>query len=195
MISFIGNKPALQIGPYQVVDYDLAWLDLAMKRALVAVEFEDFPFIDDIREGVSEYLETYCPLQLLPLEVLYDRVREMLRLIGCAHIAEHLETLAPPVKVSLVKMAREAGNGFELAFFASLRAELNELRLAKVEEIKIFGARDSAMILRGAAKWNKNCESLLHEINQFLETWKIELPNKVRPVLFDISPQSVSGTK
>ena len=49
MISLIGNRPALQIGRYQVIDYDTAWLDDALKRAALAAEHEDFPFIADIR--------------------------------------------------------------------------------------------------------------------------------------------------
>ncbi|RYD61291.1 MAG: hypothetical protein EOP83_17385, partial [Verrucomicrobiaceae bacterium] len=100
MISLIGNRPALQIGRYQVIDYDTAWLDDALRRAATAAEHEDFPFIADIRAGIVQYLETKCPLKLLHLEDLFDRMRKMLVKIGCERIAEKLEPLAPPVTVS-----------------------------------------------------------------------------------------------
>ena len=51
MISLIGNRPAIQIGRYQVIDYDTAWLDDALYRAAVAAEHEDFPFVAEIRSG------------------------------------------------------------------------------------------------------------------------------------------------
>ncbi len=171
MISLIGNRPALQVGRYQVIEYDTAWLDVALKRAATAAEHEDFPFIPDIRSGIVQYLETKCPLKLLHLEDLFDRMRKMLIKIGCERIAEKLEPLAPPVTVSVVRAAIEAGNGFELAFFETLRTELSELRMAGAEEIHFIGLRESSLILRGTAKWNKHCESLLCEIEAFLKAW------------------------
>ena len=171
MISLIGNRPALQIGRYQVIDYDTAWLDDALRRAARAADHEDFPFVEDIRSGVVKYLETKCPLKLLHLEDLYDRMRRMLVKIGCQRIAEKLEPLAPPVTVSLVRAAMEAGNGFELAFFETLRAELGDLRAAGAEEIRFIGLRESTLILRGTSKWGKHCECLLSEIEAFLRNW------------------------
>ncbi len=171
MISLIGNRPALQIGRYQVIDYDTAWLDAALKRAAEAAEHEDFPYLEDIRSGVVQYLETKCPLKLLHLEDLFDRMRTMLVKIGCEQIAEKLEPLAPPVTVSLVRAAMDAGNGFELAFFETLRSDLAELRSVGAEEIRFTGLRESSLILRGAAQWNKHCQSLLCEIEAFLQAW------------------------
>ncbi len=171
MISLIGNRPALQIGCCQVIDYDTAWLDDALRRAALAANREDFPFVADIRGGIVKYLETKCPLKLLPLEVLYDRVRRMLVKIGCAPIAANLKQLAPPVVVSLVRPALEAGNGFELAFFSTLSAELHELRAAGAEDIRFTGLRECSLILRGSSKWNKHCESILTEIQAFLGNW------------------------
>jgi hypothetical protein len=171
VIALIGNRPALQIGRHQVIDYDTSWLDSALHRAALAAEHEDFPFVADIRSGIVQYLETKCPLKLLPLDELYERMRRMLVRIGCEKIAEKLEPLAPPVTVSLVRAAMEAGNGFELAFFEMLRSELCDLRAAGAEEIRFTGLRESAMILRGAAKWNKQCQALLTEIEAFLHNW------------------------
>ena len=174
MISLIGNRPALQIGCYQVIEYDTDWLDDALRRAACAANHADFPFVADIRGGIVKYLETKCPLNLLPLEDLYDRMRRMLVKIGCEFIAEKLEPLAPPLTVSLVRAASEAGNGFELAFFATLGSELRDLRTAGAEEIHFIGLRESTLILRGSTKWNKPCENLLAEIRAFLQDWHRE---------------------
>jgi hypothetical protein len=171
LISLIGNRPALQIGSHQVLDYDTSWLDVALERAAAAAEHEDFPFIGEIRGGIVEYLESRCPLKLLALEELFDRVKRMLRAIGCERIAEHLKPVAPPLTVSLVATAMAAGNGFELAFFESLRGELEELRALGVEEIHFTGIRESARILRGTSRWNRQCEALLAEIEHFLRVW------------------------
>jgi hypothetical protein len=54
----IGNRPAIQIGPYQVVDYDVAWLDDALRRAAAKADLNDFPLLGEIRAAVMLYLET-----------------------------------------------------------------------------------------------------------------------------------------
>jgi hypothetical protein len=170
VISFIGNRPALQIGSYQVLDYDTVWLEDALRRAAHAADHADFPLIAEIRNGVELYLENQCSLRLLRLGDLFDRMRRMLIKIGCDRIAEKLEPLAPPLTISLVDAARSAGNGFELAFFETVRAELTQLREAGAEDIRFTGLRESTMILRGNSKWTRQCESLHTEIAAFLES-------------------------
>jgi hypothetical protein len=182
LISLIGNRPALQIGRYQVIDYDTAWLDDALKRAATAAEQQDFPFIEDIRSGVVQYLETKCPLRVLLLEDLFDRIRKMLVKIGCERIAEKLQPLAPPLTVSLIRAAMEAGNGFELAFFKTLRIDLVGLRAAGAEEIHFTGMRESSLILRGVVQWNPHCESLFCEIEEYLKAWNRDQPVRNLPL-------------
>lgn len=168
MISYIGNRPALQIGTHQVFDYDTIWLEDALRRAARAADHGDFPLISEIRNGVELYLESQCSLRLLQLEDLFERMRKMLVKIGCERIAEKLEPLAPPLTVSLVAAARSAGNGFELAFFETMRAELSQLREAGAEDIRFSGLRECAMILRGKSKWSRQCDAMLAEITAFL---------------------------
>ena len=182
VISLIGNRPALQIGRYQVIDYDTAWLDDALERAATAAGQEDFPFVEDIRSGVIQYLETKCPLKVLLLEDLFDRMRKMLVKIGCERIAEKLQPLAPPLTVSLIRAAMEAGNGFELAFFETLRIDLVELRAAGAEEVHFTGLRESALILRGVAQWNAHCQNLLCEIEEYLKAWNRDQPVRILPL-------------
>jgi len=182
VISFIGNRPALQIGRYQVIDYDTAWLDDALRRAALAADHADFPFIEEIRSGIVQYLETKCPLQLLQLDDLYARLRKMLVKIGCSPIAENLVPLAPPVTLSLVRAALEAGNGFELAFYESLRDALVNLRNAGAEEIRFVGLRECVLILRGTRQWDKACDALQQEIQSSLAIWNRDQAAVPRPL-------------
>lgn len=171
MISFIGNRPALQIGRHQVIDYDTAWLDSALLRAAKAADQQDFPFVPEIRSGIVQYLENGCSLKLMRLQDLFERMRKLLVKIGCQHIAEHLRPLAPPLTISLIHAATAAGSGYELAFFETLRAELDDLRQHGAEEIHFTDLRESVLILRSTAKWDKRCEAVLKEIEAFLAPW------------------------
>lgn len=168
MISLIGTRPALVVGRHRILRYDTLWLGAAVRRAAAAAGRRDFPFADDIRLGIEKYLDGSCPHPQLELEELFSRVRQLLSRIGCESVAAHLRTVAPPITLSLAHYALEAGNGFELAFFARLKAELAGLREVGAEEIRFTGLREAAQALCGAATWNPACDALLLEIHQFL---------------------------
>lgn len=170
MICIVGNRPVLQVGRQQVTGYGTEWLRQAIIRGAEAAEREDFPFIDDLMAGIIHYLEHKCPLRVLTIEDLYARVKRMLERIGCEAIAESLPTLAPPVTISLERAAREAGNGFELAFFHQIHDEIEDLRVHGVEELRFTGTRDCVKLLRGVENWNNPCERLHQEIITFLTT-------------------------
>lgn len=186
LIALIGNRPAIQIGNYRVDNYDTSWLGAALRRAATAADREDFPMLDEIRQGIEEYLESHCTQKQLSLVSLYDRVRKMLERIGCQIIAEKLEPLAPPITLSLKAAAHNAGNGFELAFFEFLRNELSTLRSAGAEEIHFVDLRESVQLLRNAEKWNKSCDHLMAEIRDFLEALNNDKAAKHRKLRFDL---------
>ena len=48
------------------------------------------------------------------------------------------------------------------------------MRAAGAAEIRFTGLRESSLILRGCAKWNKHCEKLQGEIEAFLNGWLSE---------------------
>jgi len=170
MICIVGNRPVLQIGRHQVTGYDTSWLREAIVRGATAAEREDFPFIEDLLEGILHYLEHKCSLRVLTIEELHTRVRRMLERIGCEAIARTLPLLAPPVTLSLARAAREAGNGFELAFFNKIHDEIEDLKMHGVEELNFTGTRDCVKLLRGVKRWTTPCEQLHEEIITFLTT-------------------------
>lgn len=189
MISLIGTRPAIQVGRHQVIQYDTSWLGVALRRAASAADRHDFPFVDEIRLGIEHYLENKCPLRLLPLADLYERMRHMLVRIGCETIADKLEPLAPPVTLSLVRFAREAGNGFELAFFSRLRDELAHLRDCGAEDVRFTGLREAAQLLNGGEKWDRRCDLVLAEIRNFLGSLDREHRHFRRPLRLQVDSE------
>lgn len=177
MICLAGNLPALQVGNQQVAGYDAVWIEEALSRAAVACNRHDFPFIDDIRDGILHYLENRCPLRVFALEDLFERMRVMLRKIGCHAIADHLTPLAPPVTVSLVGWAREAGNGYELEFFRLLSEEIDLLKQAGAEAIRFCHLDECVTLLTsGKGRRSKQLagEQLCAEIQAFLKRFQME---------------------
>jgi len=173
MICLSGNLPVLQIGNHQVVGYDTAWIDESLRRAAASSDRLDFPFIDDIRDGILHYLEHRCSLRILPIENLYRRMRSMLNRLGCSAIADNLQILSPPVTVSLARSARQAGNGFELLFFTELGRDIEDLMANGVESIRFCDIEECARVLKGHKNMTKACNQLAGEIVQFLTYYRV----------------------
>ncbi len=169
MICLAENLPPLQIGHQQVAGYGTGWIDESLIRAAEACNHRDFPFIDDIRNGILHYLENRCPLRVFPLEELFERMRIMLRRIGFESIAEQLKPLAPPVTVSLIGPARSAGNGYELIFFRLLSEEIQLLRASGAESIRFCDLRECVEILSCGKEKSPTCQQLIAEIIAFLD--------------------------
>jgi len=178
----------LQVGRHQVVGYDTAWIDEALSRAADRCNRHDFPFIDDIRDGVLHYLEHRCSLRVLPLGDLFLRMESMLQKIGCDAIATHLHPVAPPVTISLARFAREAGNGFELVFFCLLTEDLHDLADHGAELVRFKDIDESAMILRGKKTITKDCKKLAAEIRDFVRTFHTDHGTPDRHLFLTLDP-------
>jgi len=169
MICIAGNMPVIQVGDYQVTNYDTLWIRKAIQTAAERAQQSEFDFIDDIYEGVIYYLEHQCSLRLLQIEDLYERIRHMLRRIGCENIAQSLEIEAPAVTISLEKAAVEAGNGYELAFYQILQQQMRDLKKIGAQEVFFAHIRESILVLKQTQEWTEECEYLEQDMMLWLK--------------------------
>ena len=98
MIAFKNKRPLLQTGHCVISDYDREWLESVLQQAADAAGVR-LPFREEIARAILLYLEEKCPLHAVPLEYLFQRIRNMLCQAGLPRIAEHLRLQTPPVVV------------------------------------------------------------------------------------------------
>lgn len=168
MISLPQRQPLLSIGDLPLSPCDGEWLQARIEEAAQAAGRGDFWLARDIACGIMLYLEKDFVGTVIALPNLLERVRMLLEKLDCADVAAHLDSSPPPMHFWLPQIAEEAGNGFELAFFSSLRARLEACTAHGVREVRLSGLRPCVQHLRGAAKWRKDCESLATEILYFI---------------------------
>ena len=79
-------------------------------------------------------------------------------------------TLAPdrPRETDLRRLACEAGSGFELTFFARLRAELRIMLAQSPRLARFHGLRGCVKQLAGAQRWNLRCQQINDQIVDYL---------------------------
>lgn len=88
-----------------------------------------------------------------------------------------LETTdSPRVEESdLERLAKRAGDGSELFFFAYLRDELKRTLQAGPRLVRFHGLRECAMLLAGTHRWNRRAQAISDQIVEFLRTcWTVD---------------------
>ena len=169
MICIAGHMPVIQVGDYQVTNYDTFWIRRAIQNAANRANHPQFAFVDDVYEGIVYYLENKCPLRLLQLEALFDRIRHTLKRIGCEVIANALKVEAPAVTISLERAAIDAANGFELAFYQILQTEMSNLKKLGAQEVFFGDIKESILVLRQTKEWTEDCAQLENDIMLWLK--------------------------
>ena len=73
----------------------------------------------------------------------------------------------PLARISLVEIAQQAGNGFELAFFAALDLRLREVVRAGGSYCELHSLGRCVKMLRQRRHWSSACDDLRAEIVAF----------------------------
>ena len=161
--------PLLRIGAKEVTHYEKEWLEEAIKRAARDAGHEKWWFASDIAKGMIIYLQKRFPRNTITLEEVFDKIAKTLITIGFTDIAEKLVPTPPPLRISLIDIARQAGTGYELVFFNLLREKLAEVQDFGAERIECADLDECVLHLRGRAKWTRSCDQLKYEIVDFVQ--------------------------
>lgn len=167
MIAFRDNLPLVELATGQTVAFERGWLVRSLTRAGRKAGFANWWLAEHVAESVTEYLRTRGDLTVLPVEQLTKTVQSVLQVIGYAEIGEHFEAGRPVAQISLVELARQAGSGYELAFFEMLGRRIQGLVHEEHCDFELFGLEPCVKLLRARKAWSRDCDALRAEIVSF----------------------------
>ena len=130
-----------------------------MRSLVQAAQKAGYPqwwLAEQVAESVTCYLRSRFDDPVVALPKLTKAVQAVLQVIGYAEVAKHFVPGPPPVKISLPEIVREAGPGYELAFFGLFGGR--SIVRSRSERL-IANFSDGA--LRAAIAWQKNLEPRL----------------------------------
>jgi hypothetical protein len=167
MISLKDNLPVIQLPSGQVIALECEWLVRSLVQAASRAGYAKWWLASHVARSVTDYLHDQKELNVLPVDQLTTAVQSVLQVIGYAEIGRHFVPAAPRVQVSLVELAREAGTGYELAFFDMLGRRIQELCREKSSCFELLGLEPCVKLLRARKSWSRDCEVLRAEIVSF----------------------------
>lgn len=167
MIAFRDNLPLIELPNGQAVAFEQDWLVRSLARAALKAGYANWWLAEHVAESVAEYLRGQRDLNVLPVGQLSKAVCSALEVIGYREVARCFEAGRPRVRVSLVEIARDAGAGYELAFFDKLGRVIRVLLEERVFDFELLGLEECVKILQSRKVWNRECDALQIEIISF----------------------------
>jgi hypothetical protein len=167
MIAFKDGLPVIQMANGQAVAFERDWLVRSLATAAERAGYGKWWLAEHVAESVTSYLRDQKEITVLPVDQLTTAVRSVLQVIGYGEVGQYFEPGPPEVRVSLVELAREAGDGYELAFFAQLHRCLRQLMEAESPHFELLGLEPCVKLLRARKVWCRDCDALRAEIVNF----------------------------
>ena len=180
MIAFRDDLPLIVLGNRRAVAFDSGWLTRALVVAAHQAGYPNWWLAPHVAESVQSWLKTLTGRTVMPVADFTRAVREALKAIGFARIADTFEAASPFARISLTELAQQAGNGFELAFFDTLHRRLREVLKAGGSYCELHGLEQCVKVLRQRRNWNRSCDELRAEIVAFARDQTIHACVRVR---------------
>lgn len=168
MIAFPDNLPLIALANGRVVVFEQEWLCRALGVAANRAGHPKWWLASHVAKSVQVWLEHLGEdSPTVPVALLTRAVRSALQSIGYAEIGDHFEAVAPFSRISLVEVAEQAGDGFELAFFTGLGERLREVLEMGGSYCELHGLEPCVKKLRRKRAWGRDCAVLRAEIVNF----------------------------
>jgi hypothetical protein len=168
MVAFKEEFPYLRCDSGQLFEFNRDWLHAAINRAADRAGYPSWWLTDHVTESIAFYLHLRNDENVVAFSQLEQTVQYVLKMIGYKEIIPYFEPAPPPISISLLDIAHEAGAGYELAFFDILEKRINALLETGVDNLKIFTLQKCVKHLRGVKTWTRACDALREEIVCFI---------------------------
>jgi len=186
MIALRDSLPLVRFHDGSVMNFERSWLSTALVRAAETAGYKKWWLADHVTESVTTYLEQDISDNVVTICRIERAVQSVLQVIGYSDVAKHFRTMPPPVRISLVEIARDAGEGYELLFFELLRARLRGVILSETQQVEICDLHRCVKLLRSAKNWRRDCSGLRGEIVSFVRG-ELDLSNRAHDLNLQLS--------
>lgn len=176
MIALADGMPLVELNGGRVVAFQSTWIARALVRAAMKAGYQKWWLAGYVTETVAQYLATHYEGTAVSVPRLAELLCNVLQVIGYGEVAPHLELGVPGERLDLLDVLKEAGEGYELAFFNRLGDRLRKLIDAGTTDVDLVGLAPCVKKLRSRKSWSRGCDDLQEEIVSFVRTQTLAAP-------------------
>jgi hypothetical protein len=167
MIALLDGMPLVTLPDGRSTRFDKRWITASIMSAAEAAGHHRWWLAEHIAESVSVYLQRDFEATTVEIPNLTEAVLHVLESLGFHDVAMHFRLPDPPVSLSLTELAREAGDGYELAFFGLLGERLQRAASSRAARLEIHDL-SGCVRLMGMGRRRRSVQSLRAEIVGFI---------------------------
>ena len=171
MIALLDGMPLVTLPDGRSTLFDKRWITASILYAAEAAGHHRWWLAEHIAESVSVYLHRDFEATTVEIPNLVEAVLHVLDSLGFHDVAAHFRLPDPPVCLSLTELAREAGDGYELAFFSLLGERLRRAASSKSARLEIHDLSGCVRLMgmrMGKGRRRISVQSLRAEIVGFI---------------------------
>ena len=167
MIALLDGMPLVVLPDGRNTVFDKQWIISSLRNAAEYAGYHRWWLAEHIAESVAVYLRRDFSRNRVEVMNLQDAVLEVLRNMGFQDVAECFRLPDPPILLSLTELVKEAGDGYELAFYGLLGNRLQRAVFSHTARLEIHDLTDCLRILARRAGRGRR-EVLREEIVGFI---------------------------
>jgi hypothetical protein len=168
MVAFKEEFPYLRCDSGQLFEFNRDWLHAAITRAADQAGYPSWWLTDHVTESIAFYLRLRTDESVVAFSQLSQTVRYVLKVIGYKEIIPYFRPGPPPISISLIDIAHEAGAGYELAFFDLLEKRISGLIESGTDTLHFCSLSPAVKYLQGTKVWTRACEAVREEVVCFV---------------------------
>lgn len=147
MIALLDGLPMVSLPDGRSILFEKRWITSSLIVAAERSGYENWWLAEHIAESVSVYLKRDFEENCVNAASLEAAVIDILQTLGFADVAGKFILPDPPHSLSLAQLVREAGDGYELAFFDLLGNRLQSVAGSGVTRLEIRDLSDCLLLL------------------------------------------------
>ena len=167
MIALRNDLPLVTLHDGQAHAFDPEWLFVSLESAARRAGYPKWWLCEHVTESVTLHLRTQFRGTSVSCTDLECAVRSVLQCIGYSEVGSLFCFTAPTREISVLQLARQAGPGYELAFFDLLARQIQDLLVHSPHHFILCGLEPAVKLLRSKKAWSRDCEALRSEIVAF----------------------------
>lgn len=167
MIALPNDLPLIRLDDGEAIPFEPDWLTCSLARAARRAGLAQWWLAPHVTASVTEYLRADHNAPVIDATRLEQAVQAVLQVIGYAEVGRYFAVGRPVLAISLVDLVREAGAGYELAFFELLARKLAGALASRTPHFQLTGLDRCVKMLSARKAWNRDCEKLQSEIVSF----------------------------
>lgn len=167
MIALPNDLPLIRLEDGEAVPFEPEWLTCSLARAARRAGLVQWWLAPHVTASVTEYLRADHNAPVIDATRLEQAVQAVLQVIGYGEVGRYFAVGRPVLAISLVDLVREAGAGYELAFFELLGRRLAVALAARTPHFQLTGLDRCVRMLAARKAWSRDCAALQSDIVAF----------------------------